>query len=207
MRFHSVNISSYKATVTVRIEPKINIKLRVYVKRGSKPTDKQYDLTLTLPNVTLPSCLNITEKEHHDCLLREPYEFVLPPNATGYIGRHFIGIKIQDDSLSTTEISAMNKTNSSNDGSVFKDGEVWGTEKQLCVKVKPPPLTFLRKFNSKTDVNYTFYATVGSCVFWDEVKETWSVRGCQVCKELINSLYFISVYLSLYTLSQSPSRI
>ena len=68
--------------------------------------------------------------------------------------------------------------------------EDWGTEMDLCVNDKPPPTTppptgrtIPRQFNAKTDVNYTFYASVGSCVFWDIVREKWSARGCQVGDE------------------------
>lgn len=181
MRYHSVRIPSYEATVTVRIKPKMNITLLVYVRNGVRPTDKEYDLNLTLPNVNFPSCSNVTKGEHN-CSSRDPYEFDLLPNATGRIGRHFIGISIHEDSLNVTGMASVIK-NRSDKSEVVLEGDM----EELCVKEKPPPATpppagqaIPRQFDSKTDVNYTFYVTVGSCVFWDTVNETWSAHGCQV---------------------------
>ena len=181
MRYHQVSIPSYEATVTVRIKPNKNITLRIYVRNGWRPTNDLFDFTLTLPNLTSPSCLNVTKDEDNSCPSRDPYEFDLLPNATGHIGPHFIGIEIHEGSLNITGIS------SSIDSSSDKGDKAWGTEMDLCVNDKPPPTTpppagrtIPRQFNAETDVNYTFYATVGSCVFWDTLSEKWSARGCQV---------------------------
>ena len=181
IRYHLVYIPSSEATITVRIKPKKNITLRVFVRKGSRPTDQQYDLNLTLPNSTLPSCSKVSKGKNMTCLPRDPYEFDLLPNATGYMGRHFIGIKIQEDSLYARGMSPTTRSNNPNGN--FS----WGTEVESCVKEKPPPPTppptdgtFPRQFNPETDVYYTFHVTVGSCVFRDTLREKWSARGCQV---------------------------
>ena len=177
MRYHSVYIPSYQATLTIRIKPKKNITLLVYIRKDLRPTYQQYDLNLTLPN----SCWNATCGENNSCLSRGPYDFDLLPNATGHVGRHLIGIEIQKDSLNITGASSMVKSSGDNDDMARE------TEIGSCVREKPPPTTpptagkiVLRQFNPTMDVNYTFHVTVGSCVFWDIVTENWSVRGCQV---------------------------
>ena len=189
MRYHPVSIPSYESTVTVRIKPIKNITLRIYVRKGSRPTDQRYDLSLTLPkNSTLPLCSDVIKEENNGCSSLDPYEFDLLPNATGHIGRHFIGIEIQEVFHHITGNSSKVKQSSD------RTPEDSGKEIDLCVNDKPPPATpsptgrtIPRQFNSKTDVNYTFYATVASCVFWDTVREKWSARGCEVSDELLRN--------------------
>lgn len=176
MRYHSFLIPYYEAVVTVRIKPEKNISLRVYVKHDSRPTAQQHDFNVTLPNTALPSCSNNTREWNSTCSPRDPYEFDLLPNVTGHVGRHFLGIEIVEHSL--TGIIG-------NDGNL--DKLALRRKKQSCVKVKPPPPTPLpvkkdlpHIFNSKTDVKYKLFVTVGTCVFWNELREKWSIRGCQV---------------------------
>jgi len=172
MRFHLVKIQSSEASITVRIRPNKNITLQVYIKKESMPTNIQYDLAMTLPKVTPCS--------RKEC---DPYQFELEPNATGHVGDHFIGIEIKEDYYETKEMSAVE--NESNRNTVeINNGKVFRAQELLCVKVKPPPPTQVRKFNPNTDVRYTFYAAVRSCVFWHEEKESWSTQGCEVCCEL-----------------------
>ena len=197
MRYHSVSIPSSEATLTIRIKPKKNITLCVYIRKGSRPTLQQYDLNLTLPNSALTSCSNVSKEKNISCLPRDPYEFDLLPNATGHIGRHFIGIKIQEDSLYAAGISSTINSNN-------PDGNVsWGTELESCVKEKPPPTTpppmngtLPRQFNPETDIYYTFHVTVGSCVFWETVRGKWSAHGCQVSDWVVkNNLIFCRSFL------------
>lgn len=177
MRYHNVSIPSYEAVVTVRIKPEKNISLRVYVRHYSRPTAQQYDLNLTLPNTTLSSCSNFSKEGNNRCSPHDPYEFDLLPNVTGHIGRHVIGVEILERSLDFPEVSA---------GMAGNDAEALRKKTQYCVKVKPAPTTLPvkknvpRQFNSKTDVKYKLFVTVGTCVFWDELSKKWSGRGCQV---------------------------
>lgn len=184
IRYHSLVIPSYEAIITMRIKPKKNVTLRVYVRKGLRPTHRQYDLTFTLPKLTLPSFLNHIKREasFNSCFYRDPYEFNLLPNATGHIGRHFIGIEIEEDSINITGLSSTVKDESG------ESDVTEGIELESCVKEKPPPPpppkngTLLSKFDPQTDVSYTYYVTVGSCVFWDTERENWSASGCQVSK-------------------------
>lgn len=188
MRFHLVKIQSYEASTTVRIRPNKNITLKVYIKKESMPTNKQYDLVMTLPKVTLCS--------RNECSSRDPYQFELEPNATGHVGDHFIGIEIKEDYYETKEMSAVE--NESNRNTVgINNGNVFGAQELLCVKVKPPPPIQVRKFNPKTDVRYSFYAAVRSCVFWHEEKESWSTQGCEVCCELPRNK-IVLLYMKLF---------
>ena len=187
MRYHSVFIPSSEATLTIQIKPKKNITLRIYIRKGLRPTRQQYDLNLTLPN----SCWNATKGENNSCLSRDPYEFHLLPNTTGHVGRHLIGIEIQEDGVNITGTSSMVKSSGDNED-VAK-----GTEKASCVREKPPPTAgkiVPRQFNPKMDVNYTFFVTVGSCVFWDTVSENWSARGCQVSDKLAKHNLFFNLF-------------
>lgn len=176
MRYHPVFFPYYEAVVTVRIKPEKNMSLRVYVRHDSRPTAQQHDFNVTLPNIALPSCSNITQKWNSSCSPRDPYEFDLLPNVTGHVGRHFIGIEILEHSLTGMK---------GNDRKL--DRLALRGKRQSCVKVKPPPPTPLpvkrhtpHQFNSKTDVKYKLFVTVGTCVFWNELREKWSIRGCQV---------------------------
>lgn len=182
LRYHLVTIPSYQAVVTVRIEPEKNISLRVYVKHDNRPTVQQFDLNLTLPMTISSSCSNISKDS---CMPRDPYEFDILPNVTGHVGRHFIGIEILEHSFNNPEESA-GRRRRSNDG---KEDKVKGQmdlrrKGQPCVKVKPVPPTLPppvpRYFDPKTDINYRLFVTVGTCVFWNEQKEKWSARGCEV---------------------------
>lgn len=189
MRFHMVTIPSYEASITVRIRPNKNITLQVYIKKESMPTTKQYDLVKRLP---------CSSKE---CSSRDPYQFELAPNDTGYVGDYFIGIEIKEDYYETKGMSAVkNESNSNTVG--INSGKIFGAQELLCVKVKPPPPTQIRKFNTKTDVRYTFYAAVRSCVFWQEEKESWSTKGCQVCCKLPRN-EVVWLYMKLF----SPLRL
>lgn len=176
MRYHLVFIPYNEAAVTVRIKPERNISLRVYVRHDSRPTARQHDFNVTLPNTSLISCSNITNEWNGSCSPRDPYEFDLLPNITGHVGRHFIGVQIIEHSLAGM---------TSNE--VKLDKLTLKRKKQSCVKVKPPPPTPLpmnkqipRQFNPKTDVKYKLFIAVGTCVFWNELRGEWSVRGCQV---------------------------
>ena len=177
MRYHNVSIPSYEAVVTVRIKPEKKISLRVYVGHYSRPTQQQHDLNFTLPNTTRSSCSNFSKERNGRCSLRDPYEFELLPNVTGHIGRHVIGVEILEDSVEIPKVSA---------GMEGKDAEALRGQTQYCVKVKPAPTPLPvkknvpRRFDSKTDVKYKLFITVGTCVFWDKPSKKWSVRGIQV---------------------------
>ena len=176
MRYHSLSIPSFEATVIVRVKPLQNVTLRVYVRKDLRPTHQDYVL-----NFTLPSFSNVTREENIGFSSLDRYRFDLLPNATGYIGLHFIGIEMQDDALNITASTSIMKNISG------KSVVATRTELVSCVNEKPPltaePLQ--RQFNPKTDVNYTFFVAVGSCVFWDTVTEEWSARGCQVSDDVL----------------------
>lgn len=175
MRYHPVFVPHYAAVVTVRIKPEKNVSLRVYVRYDSRPTAKQHDFNVTLPNTAFPSCLSITDGWNSSCSPRDPYEFDLLPNVTSHIGNHTIGVEILE-----------HLTNIKDNGRKI-DELASRRKRQSCVKVKPAPPTppsvkqhKPRQFNSTTDVKYKMFVTVGTCVFWDEMREKWSARGCQV---------------------------
>lgn len=177
MRYHNVSIPSYEAVVTVRIKPEKDISLRVYVGHYSRPTPQHHDLNVTLPNTTRLTCSNFSREWNDRCSPRDPYEFDLLPNVTGHIGRHVIGVEILEDSVEIPEVSA---------GIAGNDAEALRRQTQYCVKVKPAPTPLPvkknvpRQFDSKTDVRYTLFVTVGTCVFWDKLNKKWSARGIQV---------------------------
>ena len=177
IRYHNVSIPSYEALVTVRIKPEKKISLRVYVRYYSQPTALQHDLNLTLPITTLSSCSHFSKEGNSRCSPRDPYEFDLLPNVTGHIGHHVIGVEILEHSLDIPEVSV---------GMPGNDAEALRRKTQHCVKVKPAPTTLPvkknvpRQYDSKTDVKYKLFVTVGTCVFWDEQSKKWSVRGLQV---------------------------
>lgn len=177
MRYHNVSIPSYEAVVTVRIKPEKNISLRVYVKHYSRPTSQHYDFNVTLPNTTLLSCSIFSKDGNGGCSRRDPYEFDLLPNTTGHIGHHVIGVEILEDLFEISEVSAAMTGN---------ETKALRRQTQYCVKVKqaPTPLPVKknvpRQYDSKTDVKYKWYVTVGICVFWDTSDKRWSARGIQV---------------------------
>ena len=178
MHYHSIYIPSNKATVIVRIKPTKNITLLVYISKGSRPTRQQNDFHLTLPKSILESSSNATRRVNYSFSTRDPYEFDFPIYPTGPIGLHFIGIEI--------------KVDSSNIIGTNKSVENRAIDNESCVIERPPPTTtsLIRKiephmFDPKTDVNYTFYISMGSCAFWDTFKDEWSTRGCQVGHEII----------------------
>lgn len=175
MRYHSLSIPSFGATIIIRIKPTKNVTLRVYVRKDFRPTHQDYDLNFTLPS--------FSNEENIDFSSRDPYRFDLLPNATGYIGLHFIGIEMQDDVLNITGSTSIMKNTSR------KSVVATRTKLMPCVNEKPPladePLQ--RQFNPKKDVNYTFLVAVGSCVFWDTATEEWSARGCQVSDDVLKN--------------------
>ena len=204
MRYHNVSIPSYEAVVTVRIKPQKNISLRVYVRYSSRPTAQHHDLNVTLPNTALSSCSNFSKERKGSCSPRDPYEFDLLANFTGHIGRHVIGVEILEDSVEIPEVS---------EGMAGNDAEALRGQTQYCVKVKPAPtplpvkMNGPRLFDSKTDVKYTLFVTVGTCVFWDKLNEKWSVRGCQVssfCRLRRNLLFKIENSRGATSLSLQP---
>lgn len=176
MRYHPVVVPHYEAVVTVRIKPEKNVSLRVYVMHDVRPTTQRHDFNVTLPNTDFLSCLNITGGWNSSCSPRDPYEFDLIPNVTSHIGRHIIGVEIVEHFLPNIKDKG------------GKINELASRRKrQSCVKVKPAPPTpppvkqhKPRQFNSTTDVKYKMFVTVGTCVFWNEMRENWSARGCQV---------------------------
>ena len=189
MRYHSIYVPSNKVTVTVQIKPLSNLTLSVYIRKGWRPTRKQYDLHFALPNFAFVTLPNAGFKENNNFSTRDPYEFDILPNDTASIGQHFIGIEINADSSNMTTTSVME-----NGGKNEMNSDV---NNDVCVTEKPPPISTppqdtSRQFNPKTDVNYSIYVTMRSCVFWDPLNDEWSARGCQVGYDNVDFIMVLS---------------
>ena len=180
LRYYTFWIPSYEATTTITISTKRNITLQAYISHDARPTALQYHLSFSLPNDQNSSCSNATASDDgNSCSSRDLYTFVLRPNATGHKGRHFIGIKIAATGLKQQD-EIKSRTKKSCESYLKRS-------KRFCVEEKPAPSTSgssvsgtIMEADSTSDLNYTLFITVVTCVFWDELRETWSTRGCKV---------------------------
>ena len=163
--------------------------LRVYVSSSDFPTPTENNFSIVLP----------CTKEERKCN-KDPFVFSFNTSHTGNTGMHYIGIhyylnitfdvNFQDEgNLLTTNGSIQNRPRRSIDC-----GSRSGRQKRSCLGVKDPPppptpvpIVLRSEYNASTDLNYTLSVTIGSCLYWSEVKGQWTDEGCKV-----SQLSFIS---------------
>ena len=144
--------------------------IKLFVKNGSKPTIEDSDHNFTV--VLTSTCRNQNvEKQNKStsCVIEEGSVTVVPSAPSRlYVGLLFVGTN------NDTEHSRKRR-------SCFGHGR----ERRSCVGVKDPPPNGVTKldvpkYDSSTDVNYTFSITQSSCLYWSEDKEKWTSDGCKV---------------------------
>ena len=181
IQYHKINIPHKQDVVFVKLKPEISTtQLRIYVSYYNYPTPTDHSYATVIP------CKG--EKGNCD---KDPYMFTFKASDTGNTGIHYIGIHYYVNNTNDVMFGGEEKMSSSN-GSVKvrtrrSCGGSSGRQKRSCIGVKdpPPPPTpapiILRSpYNASTDLNYTLSVTIGSCLYWSEVKERWTNEGCKV---------------------------
>lgn len=165
IRYHAFAIPSSEHLVSLRIANVASRQMVVYFGQGFKPSANNYSYVFNLPDLSF--CKSYKTDKLINCT-NDPYSV----KRTGYgAGLYYVGITLV---VPKTRMPRSCTGNGSR-------------KKRSCIQVKVPPTTqpptpmiVTPQFNAKTDVNYTFSATVGTCLYWSEEEEKWSSRGCKV---------------------------
>lgn len=172
MRHHVMFLSSEELTATIHVTSQLHTFLDIYVRYNERPTLEEFAYKTTLPDYS--SC-RITEMDLFRCALN-PYSFDITSNLTGHIGRHFIGIIYSEEN----EAQRVRKRKS------LCGEDSSGRQRRSCVGVKDPPTPLPQEniispeYNASSDVNYTMSVSMGACLYWHEVEQVWTTKGCKV---------------------------
>lgn len=183
IQYHKINILHERDVVFVKLHPETYATpLRVYVSFSDYPTPTEHNYSTVLP------CKTRERKCHKD-----PYVFSLNASDTGNTGIHYIGIhyyvNISNDFIFHGEGKMISMNGSIQERTRRSSGCDGGgrRRKRSCIGVKDPPppptpapIVLKSKYNASTDLNYTLSVTIGSCLYWSEVKEQWTDEGCKV---------------------------
>ena len=186
MRYHRVVVPSESVLVTVELKAEDGKYMEVYVSHQTRPTVVKHDFATVIPD--LSSCSEIRGTKGFNCS-SDPFRFDISSAVTGHTGQHFVGIKFLDHESNSSssleprvEIAALRQARSCESLS--------GRQKRSCIGVKDPPTTppqtptspmvIIPKYNSSTDVNYTMFVTITSCLYWSEKMQAWTDDGCKV---------------------------
>ena len=156
--------------MSLRIATAEHRRLAVYFGRGFKPTATNYTSIASLPDFSSCKKSDISDRLSN-CNA--------DPNTVKHIsndsGLYYVGIRLMD-----AQDAPVARLRRSCTGTKRRS-------KRSCVEVKDPPTTppptptiVTPKYNSRTDVNYTFSVTMGTCLYWSEKEEKWSRKGCKV---------------------------
>ena len=168
MAFRSYYAELADVPVSIKIGvQELGIVIELFVKFGKRPSIKDFDHNFTVTS----TCRNQTNNKQNgtSCVLEDNSVTVVPSVPIRlYIGLLFLGAKDVNDHFRTRR-------------SCFGHGR----ERRSCVGVKDPPpkgvtKTVIPRYDSSTDVNYTFSVTQSSCLYWSEDKEKWTSDGCEV---------------------------
>ena len=174
IRYHTLVIPSSEHLVSLRVANVAGRQMVVHFGQGFKPNANNYSHIIILPDFS--SCQSNKTDISLNCT-EDAYSVKL----IGYeAGLYYVGITlvIPETRLrkSCTGISRR--------------------KKRSCIEVKDPPTTppptpmiVTPQYNDKTDVNYTFSVTMGTCLYWSEEEDKWSSRGCKVRKIFRNSIW------------------
>lgn len=168
-QYHTVVIPSKEYAVSLKIATMEGRRLTVYLGREFKPNATNYTSMFSLPDFS--SCQKSKSKEKRSCSF-DPHTVKLVSNDSGL---YFVGIKLVDvQDLSNTMLRRSCTENNKR-------------RKRSCVQIKdspttpPPTANIIRpQYNARTDINYTFLVTMGTCLYWSEEENKWSSSGCKV---------------------------
>ena len=162
IQYHTLVIPSREHLVSLEVATIEGRQLAVYFGHEFKPTANNYSFVVNLPDVS--SCqtrklFNCTDDVHAVKLI-------------GYdSGLYYVGVTLAAPAARVRRSC--------------RDTE--RRRKRSCVEVKDPPTTppptpmiVIPQYDARTDVNYTFSVTMGTCLYWSEEEEKWSSRGCKV---------------------------
>ena len=196
IQYHKISIPDQGDVVSVKLHPeKSATSLRVYVSSSDFPTPKEHNFSIVLP----------CNKEEQKCNRKDLYAFSFNTSDTGNTGLHYIGIHyyvnttydvmFQDEGKLTT----MNGSVQERPRRSIDCDSRSRRQKRSCIGVKDPPppptpapIVLRSEYNASTDLNYTLFVTIGSCLYWSEVKEQWTDEGCKVRPTLV---YIRSTYI------------
>ena len=174
IRYHKIVFNSDLETALVEIRPQKNTFFDVFVSAGVKPKPDNYTFRTRIPDVS--SCSNVKSGIGFLNCTSNPYTFSLSSIVTGYVGDHFIGIRLANETNEREKRSRALRPCMHSDG----------RQKRSCVGVKNPPTTppptqrVVPQYDNRTDKNYTMTVKMGTCLYWSENKQNWTSEGCQV---------------------------
>ena len=190
IRYHKITFENDLEAALVEIRPENNAIFDVFVSSGVKPTPNNYTFRTKIPNISL--CGDSKPGIGYFNCTRNSYMFSLSSNVTGDIGVHYIGISLAIEAKKTNIPSKQRRV-------VRSCKESHGRQKRSCIGVKEPPTTplptpevIVPKYDARTDVNYTMTVEMRSCLYWSEVKQSWTSEGCKV----FHSLFGLSLNLN-----------
>ena len=175
-------IPSNSALVFVEVKPEEGKALEVYVNYKTRPTVEKYSFTAIIPNIEY---CNDTETGLN--CSSEAYVVTVSSAITGHVGVHYVGIRYPEPE--NDDVSSEGEGQGEVDTRRVRRGckSHGGRQKRACIGVKDPPTTppptpkiIIPQYNESTDVNYTMSASVVSCLYWSEKKQTWTDDGCKV---------------------------
>ena len=172
IRYHTFVIPSSDHLVSLRVANVVSRQIMVYFGQGFKPIANNYSYVFNLPDLSL--CKSYKTDKILNCT-NDPYSV----KRTGYdAGLYYVGITL------VVPKTRMRRSCTGNGR----------RKKRSCIQVKDPPTTppptpmiVTPQFNARTDVNYTFSVTMGTCLYWSEEEEKWSSRGCKVRSNISRS--------------------
>ena len=179
IRYHKITLYNDFESALVKITPEDKAFFDVFVGAAVKPTPNNYTFRTTIPDVSL--CEGFTPGIGYINCSSNPYVFSLSSNVTGYIGIQYIGIRLAQEANAKNVQKNLRRLQRS-----CKDSQ--GRQKRSCIGVKdspttppPTPEVIVPTYDALSDVNYTMSVKMRSCLYWSEVKETWTNEGCKVC--------------------------
>lgn len=169
IRYHTLVIPSSEHLVSLRVANVASRQVVVYFGQGFKPSANNHSYVVNLPD--LSSCQSYKTDKLSNCT-----DDAHSVKLIGYdAGLYYVGITL------VVPKARMRRSCTGNGR----------RKKRSCIQVKDPPTTppptpmiVTPQYNAKTDVNYTFSVTMGTCLYWSVEEEKWSSRGCKVRKNI-----------------------
>ena len=182
IRYHKIVIDKEFESAFVELIPQNDTILEVFVSAAARPSVGNYSLTTRVPNGS--SCESYKNGMGYFNCTRNPYLFSFSSAETGHVGVHFVGIR-RAEPAGKLPLSKQLKRQAHSLRACRNSN---GRQKRSCVGVKhlpttppPKPEVILLKYNESTDVNYTLFVVMKSCLYWSEVRQVWTSEGCKVC--------------------------
>lgn len=178
-RFHEITVDYENTVLQLDIAPEDElVNLSIYIKFGHRPTIQEHDFNGTMSNKERCIWTKMDEHFQNGC----SFNYLTPIEVLAKKpGKYYLAVVTHSNST---------KPQKRQKRSCFGQRR----QKRSCVEVKSPPPTPTQSenvslvpiYDPSTDHNYTLKVTMGSCVYWSDMRQMWITDGCRVSQHKLH---------------------